>query len=112
MNGILLCFQKILLKKTIFNKKVRLKIDSAAFTGNHGKYNEYDSFLWPPLVAAHDHKKHARVLLSGGSFWLCEKYPYTQDSVMFIIFYLSLPTAHTTISDEITFAETVGKVQR
>jgi len=106
-----LVFRKSFSKKTIFNRNARLKIDSAASAGNHGKYNKYDYFLWPPLVAAHDHNKHARLLLSGGSYWLCEKYPYTQDSIMFIIFYLSLPTAHTTISDEITFAVIVGKVQ-
>jgi len=70
MNGTLLCFQKFLLKKFVYNRKARLKIDSAASTGNHGKYNKYVSFLWPSLVAAHDHKKHARVLLRCGSYWL------------------------------------------
>jgi len=40
-----------------------------------------------------------------------KKYQYTQDYIMFIIFYLSLPTAYKTISDEITFAVIVGKVQ-
>jgi hypothetical protein len=40
MIGSLLCFQKTLLKRPIFNRKARLKIDSAASTGKHGKYKK------------------------------------------------------------------------
>jgi hypothetical protein len=38
------------------NKRLTLKIDSAASTGSHGEYLKYVSFLWPPVEPAHDPK--------------------------------------------------------
>jgi len=45
-------------------KRRTLKIDSAAYTGSHGKYMKYISFPWLPVVAAHDRKTFARALRS------------------------------------------------
>jgi len=104
-------FRNSFSKKLVYNRNAWLKIDCAASTGNHGKDIKYVSFLWPPLMAAHGPKEHARVLLSGISYWLSKEYLYSQDSVMYIRFYLSLTTAQKTISQQITFAVTIGKVQ-
>jgi hypothetical protein len=64
--------------------------------GSHRK----GSFPWPPVVAAHDHKKLARALHSSGSYWLYKRYPYTQDSVKPIRSYHSLQTVQKMISDQ------------
>jgi hypothetical protein len=45
-------FSLIPSQKIAFNKKTKLKIDSAGSTGSHGKYIKYVSFHWPPVVAA------------------------------------------------------------
>jgi hypothetical protein len=52
-------FIRFFLKKTGYNKKLKLKIASPVSTGSHGKYTymKYVSFPWSPVVAAHDRNR-------------------------------------------------------
>ena len=58
----LLSFTNSFSKNVFLNKKLTFKVDSAAYSGSHGKYV---SFNWSPVVAAHDRKWHG-----SGSYWL------------------------------------------
>jgi len=93
-------------KKLFFNqKKVMLQTDSAASIRSHGKYMKYASLdLW---WWQHDCKRLAWTLYNIRSYWLLKQHPYTQDSVMSITSQYSLQTLQTTLSDQITFAETM-----
>jgi len=57
-------FSLISSHKIFFNKKDNVKSSSCASTGRHWKYTKYISFLWPPVLAAHDRKRLVGALRS------------------------------------------------
>jgi hypothetical protein len=57
-------FSLIYSQKIFFNKIDNVESHSCASTGHHWKYTKYISFLWPPVLAAHDRKRLVGALRS------------------------------------------------
>jgi hypothetical protein len=53
------CTYNVIFRRFPATKKLKLKNNNFASAGSHGKYMEYISFPWFPVVAAHDRKRLA-----------------------------------------------------